>query len=258
MPSLLVINPNTSDSVTARLRDRALALAPPGAALHTATAAFGAAYITGEVSAAIAGHAALDAYAEHTAVHGEPDAVLLGCFGDPGLLALQALAGAPVLGLAEASMRQAASRGRFAIITGGAAWKPMLTRLATQLGLGTELAAIVTVERTGGELAADPPAALALLRAACRQALQQAPDAACLLLGGAGLAGMAAPLAADLPVPVLDNVDVALGAAWAAAAAPKRAPLTAREPGPWHGLSPVLVGRLAGTPIANPRSPKEP
>lgn len=258
MPSLLVINPNTSPSVTARLRDRALALAPPAATVHTATAAFGAAYITGEVSAAIAAHAALDAYAAHTAAHGEPDAVLLGCFGDPGLPALQALAGAPVLGLAEASMRHAASRGRFAIVTGGARWKPMLARLAMHLGLAGELAAIVTVERTGGELAADPPAAHALLRAACLQALQDAPDATCLLLGGAGLAGMAAPLADQLPVPLLDNVDVALAAAWAAATGPGPVPQTASEPGPWHGLSPMLVGRLAGTPIANPRSPKEP
>jgi Asp/Glu/hydantoin racemase len=255
VPALLIVNPNTSPEVTALLARHAIARAPQGWSVRTATAAFGPRYITGEVGAAVAGHAALEAYAADAAAHGEPQAVLLGCFGDPGLFALRALVPAPVLGLAEAAMRAAAARGRFAIVTGGAAWAPMLVRLAGTLGLAEALAGVQAVDRSGGELAADPAAAAVLLEAAGREALRRWPDCGALLLGGAGLAGMAEGLDGRLPVPVLDNVALALGAAFAAGAAAcepataapgsDRGTLPSNEPGPWTGLAPALMRRLA-------------
>ncbi|WP_331293251.1 MULTISPECIES: aspartate/glutamate racemase family protein [Methylobacterium] len=74
-------------------------------------------YIASRAAAAIAGHAALDALAEHGA---ECDAVYLGCFGDHGLLALSELSRLPV-GMAGAVCRKAAAFGRFGIVTGGKA-----------------------------------------------------------------------------------------------------------------------------------------
>jgi len=53
-----------------------------------------------------------------------------GLIGDPGLLALRESSPAPVSGLAEAAFMDAARHGRFAIVTGGARWAPMLQRLA--------------------------------------------------------------------------------------------------------------------------------
>lgn len=253
MRRLLIVNPNTSAEVTQRLLGHAQAQAPAGWVVQAAQARFGARYISGEMAAAVAGHAALDAYARHAAQQGEPDAVLLGCFGDPGLFALRACARAPVLGLAEAAMRAAAAQGRYAIVTGGAAWVPMLERLARALQLDASLCGVHTVPRSGGDLAADPEGAQRLLLQACREALARWPDARALLLGGAGLAGMAAPLLPLLPVPVLDNVDLALRSAWAlpdAAGAPAE---PAPEAGPWIGLDPLLEQRLSGaTPVDTP------
>lgn len=248
MTSLLVINPNTSAEVSALLLRHARAGAPAGAQVHVATARFGARYISGEVAAAIAGHAALEAYAGHVAQHGVPAAVLLGCFGDPGLFALRALATAPVLGLAEASMRAAAARGRFVVVTGGAAWVPMLERLASSLGLADPLAGVHAVPYSGAELAADPARAAELLREAARQALQCWPQARTVLLGGAGLAGLAQGVGQGLDVPVLDSVAEALAAAWRAADAPVTATdaaATATERGPWSGLATELAAALA-------------
>ena len=153
---LLVINPNTSVSVTERLREHVSGVVGSGVTLHTATARFGASYIADEASFAVAGHAAIDAYALHCERHGEPDAVLLGCFGDPGVWALRQLTARPVIGLAEAAMREAAAWGRFAIVTGGAAWQPMLERLARASGFGEALAGVLVVEANGAQLAADP------------------------------------------------------------------------------------------------------
>jgi allantoin racemase len=203
----LILNPNTTAAVTERLRAHAAALMGHTVILHTATAAFGAPYIADEISFTIAGHAALEAYTAHCEAHGEPDAVLLGCFGDPGVWALRELSQRPVLGLAEAAMRQAAARGRFAIVTGGAAWGPMLRRLALALGYANALASVHLVAPTGAELAADPAMARAVLGDACRLAAQ---DADVVILGGAGLAGMATALAGDVPALLIDSVTAGL------------------------------------------------
>ncbi|WP_010106824.1 aspartate/glutamate racemase family protein, partial [Verminephrobacter aporrectodeae] len=122
-------------------------------------ARFGAPYIACEASYAVAAHTALDAWAHALAQpRQQPDAVLIGCFGDPGLMALRESSPAPVTGLAEASFIEAARHGRYAIVTGGARWAPMLHRLAQALGQAQALAGIHTVAPTGAQLAADPEA----------------------------------------------------------------------------------------------------
>ena len=165
--TLLVINPNTTEGVTRRLVDAVRSEAGRGRDVQGVTARFGARYISCEASHAIAGHAVLDAWAAHCAAHGEPEAVLIGCFGDPGLWALRERSAAPVVGLAEAAMREAAALGRFAIVTGGAAWGPMLRRLALALGLDQALARLEIIAPNGAALAAEPRSAIDLLRAAC-------------------------------------------------------------------------------------------
>ena len=247
MPTLLVLNPNTSDAVSATLHRHAVAAAPPGGTVRVATARFGARYISDEVAAAIAGHAALDAFAAHVAVHGQPDAVLLGCFGDPGLFALRALSPVPVLGLAEAAMGEAAGHGPFVVLTGGHAWGPMLARLLPGLALPAPCLGVHTLAPGGGAIAADPDAGAELLRAGAREALARWPSAQALLIGGAGLAGFAARLAPPLPLPVLDSVELAMAAAWRVARQQRTPPAgPAADPSPastaaWTGLAPELA-----------------
>ena len=89
MRRLLVINPNTSQSVSTLLQTHVQASAGLHVQVHTTTARFGAPYISDEAGYAVAAHAALDAWAHALATGPAPDAVLIGCFGDPGLLALR-------------------------------------------------------------------------------------------------------------------------------------------------------------------------
>lgn len=223
MRQLLVINPNTSAGVSVLLQRHVQAAAGPQVQVRTATARFGAPYIACEASYAVASHAALDAWAAALADGPAPDAVLVGCFGDPGLMALRESSPVPVTGLAEASFITAASHGRFAIVTGGARWGPMLQRLAQALGHAQALAGIRTVAPTGAQLAADPMAAQALLARACGDAVREMGVQA-VILGGAGLAGMARAIQPELEVPVIDSVEA--GAHWALqghAEAPERA-----------------------------------
>jgi allantoin racemase len=214
MRELLIINPNTSERVSALLQTHAQAAAGSHVRVRTATARFGAPYIADEASFAVAAHAALDAWAAHLAGPApRPDAVLIGCFGDPGLMALRESSPVPVTGLAEASFIEAARHGRYAIVTGGQRWGPMLQRLAQALGQAQQLAGIHTVAPTGAQLASDPAAAHRLLAQACRDAVHQLGDVQAVILGGAGLAGMAGAIQAGVPVPVIDSVTA--GTHWA-------------------------------------------
>lgn len=246
MAQWLIINPNTSAAVTERLRLHAAALLGDAVTLHTATAPFGARYIADETSFAVAGHAVLEAYAAHCAGYAEPDAVLLGCFGDPGVWALRELSRRPVVGLAEAAMRLAAARGRFAIVTGGANWGPMLKRLALTLGFSQSLSEVHLVAPTGAQLAADPAMARAVLGAACREA---ARDADAVILGGAGLAGMAAQLADELPVPLIDSVSAGVQVLRAGDAAFQAATRPATAAGDWTAHGSPAGSALSTRPV---------
>lgn len=200
MKRCLVINPNTTAAVTEKVL-AACRKTQPTVQWVGATARFGAAYIADEASYAIGAHAALDAF---DAFFDDHDAVLLACFGDPGLMALRGRAPVPVLGLAETSFTAAAQRGRFAVVTGGHAWAPMLDRFARAHRLDAQLVGIHTIDWTGAQIAADPAGAHEALQAAAQRGIDG--GAGCLLLGGAALAGLAAGLQPRLPVPVLDNV----------------------------------------------------
>ena len=114
----------------------------------------------------------LDAYEAYYDAH---DAVLVACFGDPGLLALRELAPVPVIGLAQASLEAAARHGRFAVVTGGHAWAPMLERFARAHRLDERLVGIHTIELTGAQIAADPARALDELTAAAQRGIERAP-----------------------------------------------------------------------------------
>jgi allantoin racemase len=211
---ILLINPNTTESVTALVADHARSIAGDAATFVPVTGRFGANYISSRAAAAIAGHAALEALAEHVA---GCDAVYLACFGDPGLAALKEVSPVPVVGMAEASCLEACNRGRrFAIVTGGALWGPMLTEFVAGLGLSERLAAVRTIAPTGDQIARDPDAALAQLAAAC--AACAAEDGAdVVILGGAALAGLAARIQPSVPIPVLCSVEAGTRAAIAAA-----------------------------------------
>jgi Asp/Glu/hydantoin racemase len=235
---ILLINANTTASITDKLVAIANGMAPEGVVFEGATGRFGARYIASRAASAIAAHAALDAWAEHGA---GVDAVLIGCFGDPGLDALRELAPVPVLGLADAAAAAAGGR-RFGVVTGGVAWKPMLEEFFTSRGVGAQLAGVRTVAPSGGEIARDPEGALASLAAACRASVEE-DGAEVVILGGAGLAGLAARLATRVPVPVLCSVEEGVRAAIAATG---RGPagLIPHQPVESIGLSPALAARL--------------
>ena len=217
---VLVINPNTTEAVTQALLMK-LSAGLPQVQWHGQTAAFGAPYIADEYSYCVAGHAVLDAWEHATALApaGGFDAVVVGCFGDPGLQAMQEVANTPVYGLAQAAVWGMAAQGhqRMAIVTGGEKWKPMLERWSrangyapgTAAGAGSEGAQVVqisTVAANGMDLMRAPQVAAQALAVSCQQSLSSS-GAQAVLLGGAGLAGMGERVRALTGLPVWDCVE---------------------------------------------------
>lgn len=202
MPRVLLINANTTQGVTELIERHARAAVGGEVEWKAVTAAFGAAYISSEAAYAVAGHAALDCLEREAA---GCDAVYLACFGDPGLFALREAARVPVVGMAEASMREAAKRGRFSIVTGGPAWQPILRRLALALDLSSELVKVRALPLPGPELAARPELISEEVEKASEDGAQT------VIIGGAALAGLARKL--ESRIPLIDSVECGARAA---------------------------------------------
>ena len=243
---LLLLNGNTDPAITDLLAARAAEALPrlglPPAEIISATAPFGARYIATRAAVAIAGHAVLAGLAEHIGADNPRrfDAALIACFGEPGIEAARETLPIPVHGLAEASLAAALRLApRIALLTGGTAWVPMLEEFALVRGHSPERVLVRGVAPTGDMIARDPEGALAILAEAARTAARD--GAGVVVLGGAGLAGLAQRLAPMVPVPVLDSLECALAAALGGATAAARRVVQA----PQARLAPALERMLA-------------
>jgi len=235
---ILLLNGNTDPAITDLIATRAQEALPrlglPACDLVPATAPFGARYIATRAAVAIAGHAVLTGLAQHIGPSNPQgfDAAIIACFGEPAIEAARELLPIPVHGMAEASITLALEQApRIALLTGGTAWVPMLEEFALIRGHGRDRVQVRSVPPTGDMIAREPEKALHLIAAEARQAV--ADGAGAVVLGGAGLVGLAPRLAALLPVPVLDSLDCALIMACRGGPAARRvaqAPQTGLEP----------------------------
>jgi Asp/Glu/hydantoin racemase len=224
---ILLLNGNTDPTITtliaASAREALPRLGLPACDLLPATAPFGARYIATRAAVAIAGHAVLAGLAQHIGTDNPQDfdAAIIACFGEPGIEAARELLPIPVIGMAEASISLAFERAPcIALLTGGAAWVPMLEEFALIRGHGRDRVQVRSVPPTGDMIAREPEKALGLIAEEARQAV--AEGAGAVVLGGAGLVGLAPKLATLLPVPVLDSLDCALVMACRGGRAPAR------------------------------------
>lgn len=236
---ILLLNGNTDQAITERLTTAARAMCAHD--ILGVTARFGARYIASRGAVAVASHAVLDALAEHVGLDNPAghDAAIIGCFGEPGLEAAREMFPVPVLGMADSSIRAALRVApRVAVLTGGAAWVPMLEEFFLLRGLTRDAVRVAAITPTGDMIARDPAGAARLLADTARAEI--AAGAGAVLLGGAGLVGVDALLQPLLPVPVLCGLRATLDALPGA----RRAARGGAAPS--VGLSPALSRCLAG------------
>ncbi|SDO27567.1 Asp/Glu/hydantoin racemase [Methylobacterium phyllostachyos] len=242
---LLLVNPNTSAAMTARMEAAAAASLAPDAALTAVTAARGLPYIASRAEAQLAGSAVLEILAEHQAGY---DAAVIAAFGDPGLIAARELFDLPVVGMAEAAMLTACQLGqRFGLVTFSGTllpWYEDAVALAGLLGRCACVRAVAAGFRSVTEVQHELEAEIVTL--ANRAVTEDGADA--VILAGAPLTGLALRVGDAVPVPLIDPLAAALGQAQALVrlgAQPPRAGRFARPPAkPATGLAPALRRRI--------------
>lgn len=140
------------------------------------------------------------------------DAVILGCFGDPGLDAFREVISIPVIGPGEASALLAASLGhRFSIITISDSVVPAIERQVRNVGVAEKLASVRAVNIPVLELHHDRERTIAAVVDEGRSALLN-DRADTLILGcmSMGFLEIAEAVTTELGVPVLNPARAAL------------------------------------------------
>ena len=152
--------------------------------------------------------------------HVNPDAVIVGCFGDPGLAALREILDCPVVGPFEASFHLAAQLGaRVGVVTVLDSVVSMLDQLVRGMGLSLRYAGAVAIDVPVLELRNDPAAVMARVSEAAVQ-LVRTREADVIVLGCMSLAflGLAERLTHECGLPAVNPARCALKTAEALAA----------------------------------------
>jgi len=138
------------------------------------------------------------------------DAIVPGCFGDPGIDGMRELVGIPVVGPGASAMLVAANLGhRFGIVTVLESVIRPLENLATLTGVAAKLASVRQIGVPVLELNRDPVATFDRLVAVSQRAIEE-DRADVLVLGCGTLSFRAAELQAIVGVPVVNPLQAAL------------------------------------------------
>jgi allantoin racemase len=218
---LLLLNPNTSASITALLEAAARPAAAAGTEIVAMTAGRGVPYIASRTEAAVAAVEVLELLAEH---HAGFDAAIIAAFADPGLGAARESFPIPVVGLAEAGMLTACMLGaKFGIVTFNRSLEAWYQECVAWHGLGGRCAGVFAAP--GGFASIETVAAEKEdgLVALAQEAVAAGADV--IVLAGAPLSGLAARVRERVPVPVVDCAVAAVKQAEALVAVGGRKPV---------------------------------
>ena len=205
---LLVINPNTTARMTARIGEAARAIAAKGTEIIAVNPEMGPASIEGYYDEAfsVPGLLAEIAKGEAQGVAGH----IVACFDDTGLEAARSAASAPVVGIGEAAFHFASLLGhRFSVITTLSRSIAAIETNLLKYGLDRRCARVRATEVPVLEL--DDPASNAVARIGAEIELAKSEDRAdAIVLGCAGMADLAAHLSVTHGIPVVDGVSAAV------------------------------------------------
>jgi allantoin racemase len=246
---LLVINPNSDAAVTEHLRLAAARVLPDGSRVDAVDCPRSPPVIETALDDVLAAPAVVAA----AAGAGDPDAFLIGCFGEPAVSALRELTAAPVVGLGEAALVEASLvTSRFGVITTLDRGIPALWSQLGGAGVAGACAGIRSVESAGSEPEQGDAEGEDLFCRLARQGRRLLADGADgLVLACAGFGHCRERLAASLDVPVCDGIGVGACLAYGLFATGAR---TSKRGGyAWPGRE--VKSALADRPTATPSEP---
>lgn len=202
MTRLLVVNPNTSRAMTEGIAATAEAVASPETEVDTVRPDRGPESLESFYEYHLAAVAMLEAVEERADAY---DAVVVACYGDPGLYPLKEVLDVPVVGVAEASMATATMLGhRFSILVALDRAVPMMENLVQWYGLSDRLASVEPTGLSVLELEEDEAHTLSVLADVGERAAERGAEV--FILGCSGMSGYEEDLRDRLEAPVVDPV----------------------------------------------------
>jgi allantoin racemase len=204
---LLVVNVNTTASMTEAIAASARSVAAAGTEIIGLTPSFGAESVEGNVESYLAAVAVMNAV---TTYDGPFDAVVQAGFGEHGREGLQELLDVPVVDITEAAAHVAHLIGhKYSVVTTLDRTVPLIEGRLTLAGLATRCASVRSSGLSVLQLEEDPATAV---KAIVREAELAVRDdrAEVICLGCGGMAGLDDTVRRATGVPVVDGVTAAV------------------------------------------------
>lgn len=202
MMKILVVNPNTTASMTEKIAAAARRVARPDTRIVATNPEAGPASIQGYLDAALCVPGILDAVSKA----GTFDAVVVACFDDTGVDALRCVLDAPVIGIGEAAYHAASMISpRFSVVT---------TLSRSVAGLEANLLRYGFDRKCGKVRASDVPVlklesgdegCIRKIRDQIELAIAE-DGAEAIVLGCAGMTDLMTRLSQEFALPVIDGV----------------------------------------------------
>jgi allantoin racemase len=208
MTHILLINPNSTATMTERARRSALRVARPDSVIEAVTCEGAPASIEGHCDESLAVPLLLARIRE-----GEMRGVqahVIACFDDPGLRAAREIARGPVIGICQAAVQVAMTiAARFSVVTTLPRSVPIIEDLVRSYGAGHACRRVRAIDLPVLALEARAEETEARLLAEIRAA-QREDAAEAIVLGCAGMSDLCDRLSAATGVPVIDGVTAAV------------------------------------------------
>ncbi len=202
---LLVVNPNTTASMTEKIGAAARAAAAPGTEVIAVNPDSGPTSIEGYFDEVFA----VPGLIAEMQKAGDIDATIIACFDDTGLDAARSFSFAPVVGIGEAAFHLASLiAGKFSVVTTLSRSVPAIEHNLVRYGLMSRCARVRAADVAVLDLEiANSPARGRISREIDRAIEEDHAEA--IVLGCAGMADLAAELSRQHGLPVVDGVAAA-------------------------------------------------
>ena len=205
---ILLVNPNGTESMTAKIAASARLVAGSGVEIVARTNRSGPPSIEGHYDEAMSVPGLLRIVREEE--ERGIDGVVVACFDDPGIGACRELASGPVLGIAEAAMKAATMLATsFSVVTTLPRSVPVIEELARRYGMDHQCRKVRSAHIPVLALEEEGSRARELVRAEIFRAIEEDKCEA-VVLGCAGMADLTGWLSRETGVPVIDGVSVAV------------------------------------------------
>ena len=205
---LLLVNPNTTSSMTDKAGEAARMVAASGTEIIAVNPEYGPISIEGYYDEVFSIPGLLEEVRKGEASGCQ--GTVIACFDDTGLDAARCIASGPVVGICEAAMHIASLLSNsFSIVTTLRRSIPALEELTVKYGMSRKCHRIRAAEVPVLELENPDSEATKLIRVEIQKALDDDRSEA-IVLGCAGMVDLAAELSEEFGVPVIDGVSAAV------------------------------------------------